>query len=114
MVTSVAVDPRASIVTNRPFGRCRSREPAHGSAVSCLACPNIVMGGNATAAKTAAAPQKATRLLNLNMPEIVCGGEGRANTRVRKTGRKHAGSEEQDPAYVCSVVRVLFYRPALS
>jgi len=42
-----------------------------------LAWPNVVSGGNATAAKTIAAPQKTTRLLNLNMREIVCGEEGR-------------------------------------
>ena len=77
MVTSVAVDPRPSMVTNLPLVRCRSRAPVQGSAVACLAWPNVVIGGNATAAKTIAAPQKATRLLNLNMREIVSGEEGR-------------------------------------
>ena len=74
------MDPRASIVTILPLVSRRSRAPAQGSAVAGLAWPNVVIGGNATAAKTTAAPQKTTRLLNLNMREIVCRGERRADT----------------------------------
>ena len=66
------------------------------------------MGGNATAAKTTAAPQKTTRLLNLNMREIV---RGRKDVGSNK---QNAGSQQQDPAYgiVVRVGRVLIFRPA--